>query len=134
VTAIRSVTDLRALRKRLVELRSIGNVIAPRVAERFSALARADFDARRGPSGKPWKPNKRGKVPTLRRTGTLENAAATFRAIGSTVLASVLGVRYARFQNPSRFVPSSKKLSPERSAIVEQIAEEEISRAVRGGL
>jgi hypothetical protein len=133
VTAIRSIAELRALRKRLVGLRNLGAVVAPRVAERFSAIAREDFDARRGPNGSPWKPNKSGKVPTLRRSGALESAATRFRAIGSSIRASVLGVRYARYQNPGRFMPSSKKLSPERAAVVEQIAEQEIRRAVGGG-
>ncbi len=133
MTPIRSIGELRALRKRLVGLRNIGAVVAPRVAARFSAIARADFDARRGPSGKPWKPNKNGKVPTLRRTGELESAATAFRAFGSSIRASVLGIRYARYQNPGRFMPSSKKLSPERAAVVEQIAEQEIRRAVGGG-
>lgn len=133
MTIIRSVADLRALRKRLVDLRSVGRAIAPRVAERFSALARQDFDARRSPSGVAWKPNKRtGRVPTLHKSGTLEQAATMVRAIGTMIRSSVLGVRYARFQQPSRFVPSSKKLSPARVAIIEDVAEQEIRRALGG--
>jgi hypothetical protein len=133
VTPIRNLTELRALRKRLVGLRNIGAVVAPRVAAQFSALGRADFDARRSPSGDAWKPNKGGKkVPSLRRSGTLEAAATAFRAFGHTVLASVAGVRYAKYQQPSRFVPS-KKLSPQRQAVVESIAEQEIRRALGGG-
>ena len=132
-TRIHSVAELRALRKRLVELKNIGAAVAPRVASRFSALARAEFQAQRSPSGKPWKPNKGGtKIPTLRRTGALEAAASAFRAIGASVRVSVLGIRYARYQNPQRFVPSSKKLSPERVAIVEEVAEQEIRRELGG--
>lgn len=130
---IRNLQELRALRRRLVELRNVGAPVARRVADRFSTLARAQFDARRDPSGVPWKPGKRGKVPTLHRSGMLEHAAVTFRALGNTVRASVAGVRYARYQDPRRFVPSTKKLSPERKAIVEQIAEQEIRRALGGG-
>lgn len=133
-TPIRSVAELRALRKRLVGLRNVGAAVAPRVAERFSALSRRDFDARRSPNGTPWKPNKGGKnVPSLHKSGALEAAASAFRALGSSVRLSVLGVRYARYQTPSRFVPSSKKLSPERAAIVEDVAEQEIRRALGGG-
>lgn len=135
MTAIRSIAELRALRKRLVELRNVGRAIAPRVAEKFSALARRDFDARRSPNGTPWKASKHtGRVPTLHKSGTLEQAATTARAIGTKILVSVLGVRYARYQQPSRFVPSSKKLSPERAAIIRDVAEQEITRALGGGL
>lgn len=135
MTAIRNTAELRALRKRLVELRNIGPVVARGVAARFSTLAREQFDAKRSPSGAAWKPNKRtGRVPTLKKSGKLEAAAAAFRAIGSLVRSSVLGVRYARYQQPSRFVPSSRKLSPERNAIVEDVAEQEIRRALGGAL
>jgi hypothetical protein len=130
---IRNLTELRALRQRLVSLRNLGAVVAPRVAAQFSALGRADFEARRSPSGAAWKANKRtGKVPTLHRSGTLEAAATAFRAFGHTVRASVARVAYARYQQPSRFVPS-KKLSPARQAVIESIAEEEIRRALGGG-
>lgn len=132
-TRIRSVAELRALRKRLLELKNLGAAVAPRVAARFSSLARAQFDARRSPSGTPWKPNKGGKnIPTLHKSGALEGAAAAFRAIGSTVRVSVLGLRYAKFQNPQRFIPSMKKLDPERRAIVASLAEQEFRRALGG--
>lgn len=130
---IRNLQELRALRKRLVELRNIGRPVAVRVADKFSILARANFDALRSPDGTPWRPGKGGKVSTLRRSGALEAAATTVRAVGSTVRTSVAGIRYARYQNPSRFIPSTKKLSPERAAIVETVAEEEIRRALGGG-
>jgi len=134
VTTIRNTAELRALRKRLIELRQVGRAIAPRVAEKFSAIAKRDFDAKRSPSGAAWKPNKRtGRVPTLHKSGALEQAATAFRAIGTLIRASVLGVRYARYQQPRRFVPSSKKLSPERAAVIRDVAEQEISRALGGG-
>lgn len=132
-TPIRNIAELRALRRRLVELRGVGRVVAARVAPRFTALARSQFDARESPSGAAWKPSKKtGKVPTLHRSGRLEQAATTFLAIGSTIRASIAGVRYARFQHPSRFLPSGKKLSPARTAIVEEVAEQEIRRALAG--
>lgn len=133
MTAIRTIADLRALRKRVVELHRVGSAVASRVAPKFSALARAQFDARQSPSGQPWKPNKSsGKIPTLHRTGALEQAASAFRAIGTLIRSSVVGVRYAKFQQPSRFVPSNKRLSPERAAIVSEVAEQEIRRAMAG--
>lgn len=130
-THIRNLADLRALRARLVALPSVGTRIAKRVAVDFSALSRAAFEARQTPAGKAWEPSKTtGKPITLKKSGELEHKATTYTATGTRVRASVLALRYARYQLRLGFLP--RRLPPAWNDRVKVISADEIARALRG--
>lgn len=126
---LRTSRDTRELRARIATLPDVRARIAKRAAVEFTILAKADYDAQRSPDGEAWEPGRKG-TPKHKRSGTLENAATTYEAVGTRVRVSAIGVPYARYQRPGDFIP--KDLPPAFLAKLREISIDEITKHLTG--
>ena len=110
-----------------------------RVPERVAKLsaggvtseAQRAFDAGQSPNGEAWPATKTQGPRRLNDTGRLRAAATSFAAKGRRLVASIAGVKYARFQNPRLFLP--KKPIPDAwRAVIDSKKDEAIRSVVEG--
>lgn len=126
---LRTTRDTRELRARIATLPDVRAKIAKRAAEEFTAMAKADYEAQRSPSGEAWAPGRKG-TPKRHRSGALEAAATTYEAVGSRIRVSAMSVRYARYQRPGDFIP--KDLPPAYLKKLREISTDEITKHLTG--